>query len=409
MSISIRIVPSLLFIISLSFTGKINASGRDSVVAPSEGTRDIPYFSFGRGLAITSPDSLFLLNIRFRLQNRVGFTSDPQRYGSIHEVDARVRRMRLRFDGFVYDPRLTYVIQLSFARPDMDFENSGFPNVLRDAMVFYQFSPNFTMGMGQTKLPGNRQRVTSSGDLQFPDRSIVNGAFNVDRDFGIQAYYNRTLGQTAWILRGAVSSGEGRNASASDNGLAYTGRVEFLPFGLFSKGGDYFEGDLVREERPKLSIGVTAGRNINSRRTGGQLGLPLYEPRDFTVLMTDWLLKYRGWALSYEFLERLATNPITSVGTDLRYIYTGAGHNAQLSYFWNSGFELAGRFSVLNPTGSINSLEPKIRHYTIGGTRYVKGHRVKLQADLTYETRDGFASMAASSNIQARFQIEVGI
>jgi hypothetical protein len=392
-----------------AFFQAASASQRDSLAVPAQGTRDIPYFSFGKGLAIASPDSLFLLNIRFRMQNRFGFASADNDYTDLDEVDARVRRMRLRFDGFVYDPKLTYVIQLSFARADMDFENSGFPNVLRDAMVFYQLNPNLTIGMGQTKLPGNRQRVNSSGDLQFPDRSIVNGVFNIDRDFGLQLYYNRNIGKTVWVLRGAVSSGEGRNATASDNGLAYTGRVEFLPFGAFTKGGDYFEGDLVREPLPKLSIGVTFNENINSRRTAGQLGAPLYEPRNFTSFMTDWLLKYRGWALAYEFLERFSDNPVTTNGTDSRYIFTGSGHNIQLSYYWNPGWEIATRYSSVNPTGPINPLEPLIRQYALGGTRYIKGHRVKLQSDIIWEHRKAFASTEAARNLQWRFQIEVGI
>ncbi len=35
-----------------------------------------PYFSYGKGLGITSPDSLFMLNIRFRMQNRLAFMTE---------------------------------------------------------------------------------------------------------------------------------------------------------------------------------------------------------------------------------------------------------------------------------------------------------------------------------------------
>jgi hypothetical protein len=38
---------------------------------------------------------------------------------------------------------------------------------------------------GQTKLPGNNQRVVSSGSLEFTDRTINNSRFNIDRDFGL--------------------------------------------------------------------------------------------------------------------------------------------------------------------------------------------------------------------------------
>ena len=141
----------------------------------------------------------------------------------IATVEARVRRLRLRFDGFIYTPRLTYLIQLAFTRADMDYDDTGFPNIIRDAMIIYAVTDHFSVGVGQTKLPGNRQRVNSSGDLQFADRSIVNSTFNIDRDFGVQLYYNNNLQGLHYVLRGAISSGEGRNIVSSDRGLAYTG------------------------------------------------------------------------------------------------------------------------------------------------------------------------------------------
>jgi phosphate-selective porin OprO and OprP len=47
---------------------------------------------------------------------------------------------------------------------------------------------------------------------------------------------------------------------------------------------------------------------------------------------------------------------------------------------------------------------------SIGATKYVKGHRVKLQSDLTYEQTKWLAGPAADANrFMFRFQIEVGI
>lgn len=121
----------LFFIGSLFLQSGINAQDN---AAPS--------FNFKNGLGIASPDSAFTMNIRFRIQNRAAFTvaQEDEDTWDVSAVDARVRRMRLRFEGKVYDPRLTYLIQLSFSRGDMDWGNSGVPNVLRDAMVFYKVS-----------------------------------------------------------------------------------------------------------------------------------------------------------------------------------------------------------------------------------------------------------------------------
>ena len=101
------------------------------------------------------------------MQNRAAFVTEDGDDFSINEFEARIRRLRLRFDGFLYTPKLTYLIQLSFSRGDLDYESLGFPNIVRDAYIQYAVSKSFSVGFGQTKLPGNRQRVTSSGDLQL--------------------------------------------------------------------------------------------------------------------------------------------------------------------------------------------------------------------------------------------------
>jgi phosphate-selective porin OprO and OprP len=384
----------------------------------------VPYFTFGKGLGITSPDSLFLMNIRFRMQNRVGLQTTSVSDWNPDDIEARVRRLRLRFDGYVYSPKLTYVLQLSFSRGDIDFEDSGFPNIIRDAMVIYNFNKHFAVGIGQTKLPGNRQRVNSSGDLQLPDRSIVNSEFNVDRDFGVQLYYRNAIRGFNYVLRGAVSSGDGRNfnnAGASSttsndlavNGLCYTGRIELLPFGEFTNNGDYFEGDLAREPKPKLSIGGGFSNNENAKRSGGQLGKYLYESRDIETTMFDALYKHNGWAFAAEYLNRYAKNPITidpDDATNEQHVYAGHGQNYQGSYLFRNNYEIVARYSQVTPNNDIQSLEPQLQQYTLGATKYLRGHRVKLQTEFTYAKDTWLAGLEEDHDyFIIRFQIEVGI
>src|SRR5690606_6891164 len=125
-------------------------------------------------------DSVFLLNLRFRMQNRFGLTSVAGDDLEVATVDARVRRLRLRFDGYVLRDRLRYYIQLNFSHSDLDLDGGGVAKPIRDAMVYYHVNERFYFGFGQSKLPGNRQRVVSSGNLQFPERSIANGAYTLD-------------------------------------------------------------------------------------------------------------------------------------------------------------------------------------------------------------------------------------
>jgi hypothetical protein len=341
------------------------------------------------------------------MQNRAAFTTEDGDDFSINEVEARVRRLRLRFDGFIYNPRLTYLIQLSFSRGDMDYESLGFPNIVRDAYVQYAVTKSFSVGIGQTKLPGNRQRVTSSGDLQLADRSIVNSTFNIDRDFGVQF----ALKKHKYAFKGAISSGEGRNISSSDNGLAYTGRVEFLPMGQFTNGGDYFEGDLAREPKPKFSVGVSYSYNQNAIRTGGQLGSFLYNATDISTAVIDMIYKHNGFAIAGEYIKRTSPAPITADedGAE-RWVYVGDGKNIQGSYIFKNKFEIVSRYSVINPGEEIKTREKIKEQYTLGLNKYIKGHRIKLQSDVTYEQdRMDEVSAAIKDFWIYRFQIEVGI
>ncbi len=399
-----RSYTKVFFIGSFLFISTLTAFGQ-AEISPS------PYFTYGSGLGMISPDSLFMLNIRFRMQNRAAFTTVDENDLSIDQVEARVRRLRLRFEGFIYTPKLYYLIQLAFSRADMDYDDTGFPNVIRDAMVIYRFNEHFAIGLGQTKLPGNRQRVNSSGDLQLPDRSIVNSTFNIDRDFGAQVYYNNNIQGFHYVLRGAISSGDGRNINASDRGLAYTGRLELLPLGRFTNGGDYFEGDLVRESKPKISVGLTLTSNQDAIPTGGQLGTFLYEPRDIETRMLDFLYKHNGWSLSTEFLKRTSPNPLTqNTDGDIRYVYAGHGENYQASYLFKKNYELTGRFSRVRPDAPIQLFEEEVKQYTLGATKYIRGHRLKLQADVTYEQNHWLQDTNTDLNRwQFRLQIEAGI
>ena len=76
----------------------------------------LPYYSYGKGLGLTSPDSIFQLNIRFRMQNRVTYLEND---GENAAYDGQIRRLRLRFDGYVGNPKFLYAIQLSFAPGDV--------------------------------------------------------------------------------------------------------------------------------------------------------------------------------------------------------------------------------------------------------------------------------------------------
>ncbi len=365
-----------------------------------------------RGITVASADGGTRITMRFRIQQVwEGVTATTEDESSAQR-QFRVRRARLRFGGTLFDPRLSFNLQLSFTRDDMDWRDTEFPNVLRDAAVTYQATPNLRLTAGQTKLPGNRQRVVSSADLELPERSLVNARFTFDRDVGIQAWFADTVRGVPMHLRAAVSNGDGRNPPGDESGMAFTGRIEVQPLGGFAAGGDDFEGDLAREATPRLAVAVSAQRNNRSQRTLGQLGVPLFRPVTSTTLEADVLLKYRGLSVYGEAATRDADDPITTApGEANRYVFVGAGRMVQLSYQVGGGWAPVARWAVVTPDAVIADQLGAARQeqLSIGVTKYFRGHRVKSTVEFVRDEVAANAAQAARDGWIGRWALEVGI
>lgn len=371
----------------------------------------VPSVSVGeKGIMFTSPDGGTKLALRARLQNLAEITTVSTRDLAAQDVSMAPRRVRLRLDGSVFDPRLTIKLQLSFSRRDQDYDDTQAANVVRDAAAYWRFNPSLQVGYGQTKLPTNRQRVVSSGDLQFAERSLVNSRFAVDRDEGLFARVDRKFGHALFNLQYALSLGEGRNQPRQGAGLANTVRAEVMPLGAFTQNNDYIEGDLFHEAHPRLSIGVSYSTNSRTTRTSGQTGQPLWAPRTMNTLMADAVLKYRGTALYVEYADRDAVDPITTkAGSASRFIYTGAGSLVQLSHLV-SKWEPAARIATVSPALAVRSEATALwqRQSSLGLTRYVNRHRIKLQSEVQHNLQRQLASGTTVRNLTFRLSSEVG-
>ncbi|NHM06928.1 porin [Flavobacterium sp. CYK-4] len=398
----------LLIIASSQAQVTIEQSKNDNDVKLST----LPYYSFGKGIGITSPDSLFQFNIRFRMQNRATYLKNDDENGA---YDGQIRRLRLRFDGYVGNPKFLYVIQLSFAPGDVGEVKEGENiNIIRDAVMFYRPNKHWNISFGQTKLPGNRQRVNSSGGLQLTDRTINNAKFTIDRDFGFQVHnMNEWKDKFSYNLKGAVSTGEGRNVTGkSDDGVALTGKIELLPFGAFAKDGTYFEGDIIREQKPKLLLSGAFQQNNHGRRTQGQLGNDLFEQRTMKSVLLDAMFKYNGFAAMASYMSRSTTenaitiNPLDT--TESNYVFVGNGFDYQLSYNLRSNYEIIGRYSTQNVGEDIRSIAPNTREFSFGVTKYIWEHSFKLQTEVNFDKLK-YHNGTTKNNWYLRFQVEIGI
>lgn len=342
---------------------------------------------FGKGIKMVAKDSSMALKFGLRFSTLYEGFYEPE--SKDYADNLLIRRFRLKFDGFVYSPKLVYKVEIGVSNRDIGgvstFTN-GAARLLLDAVLKWNFAGNFTLWFGQTKLPGNRERVVSSQKLQFVDRSLLNSRFNLDRDIGVQLHHHHNFGKVVLREKISVSRGEGRNITIiNKHGYNYTGRIEVLPFGNFSKKGDYFEADLAREPTPKLALGSSYDYNVQALRSRGQLGSWLDGSRDLKTFFLDAIYKHNGFSAMAEYVNRQtkgsAVVATDSTGNVTQSFYTGKALNGQMAYLFKNNFEVAGRYTTL--IQDVETQRNDIKHYTLGVSKYIVGHNLKAQTDIT--------------------------
>lgn len=360
---------------------------------------------FGKGVQFTAADKSmhFKFETRFQTLYEGNYSMNANDYKS----EFMIRRARLKFSGFVYKPAFEYKVEMGFSNRDLQVKgkDSDYANIILDAYMRVKLARNLKLRFGQFKMPGNRERVVSSGSLQLVDRSIVNGKFTLDRDAGMMLEHKMNVNGMVVKEMLSISTGEGRNRLSNDDGMMYAGRVELLPMGEFAGKGDYVMSAIYREETPKLAIGFSTSYNDNAKRGRGQGGNYLYESRDLLTINADMMFKWQGFSAYAEYGDRMADSPITtdSEGKEIEYVYVGRGYNAQAGYMFKNNWEIAGRYSNLQPNEDIATLTNARTDYTLGASRFFVGHNLKVQADITYsETTPLVSARDASQNMVFR-------
>ena len=112
-----------------------------------------------------------------------------------------------------------------------------------------------------------------------------------------------------------------------------------------------------------------------------------------------------------EHATRSTDDPITvNEDGNVRYVYAGNGTYFQGSYIFRRNWSIIGRLAMLNPVAEIAEYTDEINEYAIGVTKYIKGHKFKVQADIAYEDRhNSQREQLVEDNWQVRFQVEIGI
>ena len=351
---------------------------------------------FGKGIInVVAKDSSYSLTFGVRFQSLFSsqwIVNEDEGFQS-GESNFLIRRARLKFDGFAFSPKLKYKLEVGLSNRDISgasIYNSNSPRLILDAILKWNFFENFELWAGQTKLPGNREQLISSANLQTVDRSLLNSQFNIDRDMGMQLHHFFVIGKK-FIVKEivSISQGEGRNVTAGNlGGFQYTGRTEILPFGDFDA---YLGGDFKRELSPKLALGVSFDHNKNAVRTNSNSGTYMindtgFFETDINTFYVDAMFKYQGFLFMGEYAKRTSDNAIAinSDGTTTGAIVNvGDGINLQAGYLFKNNYEIVGRYTNITLDKGITGRGVE-KQYTAGISKYFVGHKLKVQTDISF-------------------------
>jgi len=378
-------------------------------------------YNFGEGLEFVSEDEHFFklggyiqpfVESRFIFNDTLGENYNDNRF--------RLRRLRVRLSGNSLSYNLNYRVQFDLSGVSETGEESS--NLLLDAFLTYSFNKRTKLTIGQRSLRSdNRELPMSSASLQLVERSRLTSSFAAIRDFGLFLQRDFRFKNGSYLRNYfEITSGDGMNNFQKDHGgLKYGGRIDYVPFGLFTNMGQFRQADIMRERSVKLVVGVNYSYNqgMSSRRGrgGGQIlyldSLGNESLPDFIKMGVDFMLKAQGFSVlgEYQKTSSIVPDDITqrvrnngSVSSSFLVngqenvtnyvngrIMLGSAYNIQMGYLLKSlySFDLrythieSDEFSFLNNGTFYN----RPNYYSFGISKYfARNYGFKIQASITY-------------------------
>ena len=309
----------------------------------------------------------------------------------------RIRRAKTSLEGWFWKKELTYEIQLSWAGPEA---GASTQTPLEDALLTWDASKkgSFKITLGQFKVPLGRQEMTSSGRLQFADRSLLNGEFTRGRDIGLQLS-GRVANDKVEYFAGVFNGNSASRTSNDNTKLQYNARVSFEPFGKVAYSESAFEG----WDKPLLAI---AGQFENNDLSGATNLTDL----NTTILGADLMYKYKGFSLFAEYYNRKRKPEAVSGGSSNTSgpaaqsggAYHSNGYNVEAGYFLKRDkVEIAARYAEYDPSDQT----PSNKRSEKGGVinYFILKHTLKVVADFRVLHDDLVKETAKELRIQTQF------
>jgi phosphate-selective porin OprO/OprP len=321
-----------------------------------------------------------------------GTTKDGQSKGSF-----RIRRAKTALEGWFWKKEITFDLQLSWAGPEA---GASTQTPLEDARLTWDASKkgSFLISIGQFKVPLGRQEMTSSGRLQFADRSLLNGEFTRGRDVGVQVH-GRIAKDRVEYFAGVFNGNPASRISNDNTKMQYNARVSVEPLGRVS----YAEGAFEGWDKPLLALAVQFENNDLSGATN-------LTDLNTTIFGSDLVFKSKGFSIFAEYFNRKRTpeavsGPSSAPSGEAAFSsgsFHSNGYNLQAGYFLKRDkLEIAARVAGYDPSNKLGANSQTERGGAL--TYFILKHTFKVTADFRV-LRDDFDR---TSNKELRLQTQV--
>lgn len=397
-------------------------------------------YKFGEGLRFVGESGY---NVRI-----TGYAQPMSELKSINSEESnssryRMRRVRLRMDGQSSNERFKYRFQVDLSGVSEIGESDEDP--LLDAYVDYALTNRISVKFGQrSTYTDNRELFMNSNSLQLVERSRLTSAFSSIREFGLFISGRFRAGRGSYVRPHFVlTNGDGKNVYSRDRGgLKIGGRVDYLPFGLFTNMGQFRQIDVMREQVPKLVVGVHYSKNNGmSSRRGRYSGRIIYlnandqeSLPDYTKYGVDFLFKYKGFSALGEYIKSTAevpsditqrirnngsisesflVNEVQDVDSYVKgRMMLGSAYNIQMGYLFKNGFSVDSRYTHLiadeNSFLNNETFYNRPNYYTLGiGKLLGRNYGFKVQASVTHVDGSLGINHDLDTNTPAIFEDEI--
>lgn len=264
------------------------------------------------------------------------------------------------------------------------FNRDGGAFILEDMHITYRMDDNWTLGMGQFKLPVLWEEVISSSKQLAADRSVVNEVFNPDRSQGVWGQY------TADEMRFWVALSDGADTANSEYDSTDEADWAFSVRGEWKWAGEWDAFNQFTSFQGSDYAGKVGG--AVHWQSGGSTGAVPAGTADVDVLAAtlDVQVEHNGWN-AYGAFVYVSVDPDGGTETD------DMGFILQGGYFFDANWEGFARFDMVMPDDDAPGASDEFSTVTVGVNHYVNegSHNNKFTADIQFF----LDNQAASSNL----------